>query len=191
MRRQNPGFSRNFEVQAYFSKWQNNLIIIIFIAEKLMYLRIRMGQPLGSKIKRDETINSYGEATVKPDYWFILTIPRAEVVHDFFHNVSKDFKMYGVLDVLDVERAGLELVREGRDAMEPEAGRTCNRATVAKLDKQHFSFSSVDFSIIAPILGESELMSKEERIYLAKIMPQKLECHTWIPVCILINVTQF
>ena len=33
---------------------------------------------------------------------------------------------------------------------------------------------------IAPIIGDSELMSKEERIYLAKLMPQKLEFHTWL-----------
>ena len=57
-----------------------------------------------------------------------------------------------------------------------------NRATVAKLEHQHLSFSSVDFNVIAPMAGESELMQNEERVYLAKNMPPKLEGQTWIPI---------
>jgi len=53
-------------------------------AEKLMYLRLRSGQPIGSKISRDEMINTYGEQKILPDYWFIVTLGRAEVVSDFF-----------------------------------------------------------------------------------------------------------
>ena len=66
---------------------------------------------------------------------------------------------------------------------EAEAGRTCNRATVGKMkEKQHLSFASVDFSAIAPMVGDSELLANEERIYLARIMPPKLEGQTWILV---------
>lgn len=144
--------------------------------ETPMYLRLRLGQPIGSEIKRDEMINTYGDFKVLPDYWFLVTPSRASTMHDFFNNVH----MYGVLDVMAIERAGLELVREGREAIEAEAGRTVSRATVAKLDKQHLSFASVDFGSIAPIVGDSELMEKKERIYLAKLMPPKLECHTWL-----------
>ena len=80
-------------------------------------------------------------------------------------------------------RCGLELVREGRDAVEAEAGRTANRASVSKmLEKSHLSFSSVDFSAIAPMEGSSELMVNEDRIYLTRIMPPKLEGQTWISV---------
>ena len=149
-------------------------------SEKLLYLRIRMGQPIGSKIKRDEMINTYGEAKVLPDYWFILTDQRAELVYDFFHLISEEFKIYGVLDYMPIERAGLELVREGREAVEAEAGRTVNRASVSKLEKSHMSFASVDFCVLNPMIGDSELMSKEERIYLAKVMPPKLDGHTWV-----------
>ena len=152
------------------------------VPEKLLYLRIRMGQPIGSKIKRDEMINTYGDAKVLPDYWFILTNKRAELVYDFFHLISDEFKIYGVLDVVPIERAGLELVREGREAVEAEAGRTVNRASVSKLEKSHMSFASVDFCVLNPMVGDSELMSKEERIYLAKVMPPKLDGHTWVLV---------
>jgi len=149
-------------------------------AEKLMYLRLRSGQPIGSKISRDEMINTYGEQKILPDYWFIVTLGRAEVVSDFFHRISDEFRIYGTLDIVAIERAGLELVREGRAAVEAEPGRTVSRATVAKLDKQQFSYGSVDFGQIAPMVGESELLHNEERMYLSKVMPQKLECHHWI-----------
>ena len=79
------------------------------IVEKLLYLRLRMGQPIGSKIKRDEMINTYGEPKVLPDYWFILTRSRAEQVYDFFHIVSDEFQIYGVLDVIPIERAGNQI----------------------------------------------------------------------------------
>ena len=58
------------------------------------------------------------------------------------------FRIYGVLDVMSIERAGLELVREGRSAVEAEPGRTATRATVSKLEQNHFSFNSVDFNVI-------------------------------------------
>ena len=49
----------NFTVKLDF---MNFLSFFLFItAESLMYLRIRMGQPIGEKIKRDEMINTYGE----------------------------------------------------------------------------------------------------------------------------------
>ena len=82
--------------------------------------------------------------------------------------------------MIAVERAGLELVREGRSAVEAEPGRTVNRATIAKLANSHMSMGSVDFGQIAPMVGESELLVKEERMYLSQVMPPKLECHHWI-----------
>ena len=69
-----------------------------------MYLRIRMGQPIGEKIKRDEMINTYGEGIILPDYWFVVTESRANSIYEFFHNISKDFRRYGVLDVEAIER---------------------------------------------------------------------------------------
>ena len=60
--------------------------------------------------------------------------------------------------MIAIERAGLELVREGRSAVEAEAGRTVNRATIAKLANSHMSMGSVDFGQIAPMVGESELL---------------------------------
>ncbi len=141
-----------------------------------MYLRIKMGQPLGGKIGRDEMINSYGEATVRPEYWFILTKRRADVVYNYFNKV--DPEKYGVVNIEAIEKSGLELVREGREAVEAEAGRKANRATIAKLGKYHMSMASIDISMVAPMQGSSELMGQEERIYLAKMIPQKLDCHT-------------
>ena len=135
----------------------------------MMYMRLRLGQPIGSKIGRDEMINTYGEQKLLPDYWFILTLDRAEVVADFFHQISDAFRIYGVLDVIAIERAGLELVREGRAAVEAEPGRTVSRATVAKLDRQNLSYGSVDFGQIAPMVGESELLLNEERMYLSEV----------------------
>lgn len=57
---------------------------------KMMYLRLRMGQPIGSKIKRDEMLMTYGENTVLPDYWFVLTLGRAQFVYDLFHKISDE-----------------------------------------------------------------------------------------------------
>lgn len=127
-------------------------------------------------------LNSYGQNVVLPDYWFILNGPlRVDYVYHFFNNAG-DFKKYGVLDVDAIEHCGLELIREGRDAVEAEAGRTANRATIAKLGKQHLSMCSVDFNVMCPMIGDSELMDKDERMYLSRMLPQKLDCNTWVLV---------
>ena len=92
----------NFTVKLDF---MNFLSFFLFItAESLMYLRIRMGQPIGEKIKRDEMINTYGEGIILPDYWFVVTESRANSIYEFFLNISKDFRRYGVLDVEAIER---------------------------------------------------------------------------------------
>ena len=80
-----------------FQMKNNNIFFSISISapEKLLYLRLRLGQPLGSKIGRDEMINTYGEQKLLPDYWFIVTLSRAEIVSDFFHQISDSFRMYG------------------------------------------------------------------------------------------------
>ena len=43
-------------------------------------------------------------------------------------------------------------------------------------------YFSLFFSAIAPMEGTSELMVNEDRIYLTRIMPPKLEGQTWISV---------
>ena len=91
------------------------------------------------------------------------------MVGSCLNQISDEFRIYGTLDIVAIERAGLELVREGRAAVEAEPGRTVSRATVAKLDKQQFSYGSVDFGQIAPMVGESELLHNEERMYLSKV----------------------
>ena len=141
-----------------------------------------MGQPIGGHIDRDEMVTTYGENKVLQDYWFMLNLQRSTLVNEFFHRMSRivNFRLYGVLDLEAIERKGLEPIREGRAAVEAEPGKTVSRATVAKLDHNHLSFSSVDFSMIAPMDEESELMNNSQRIYLAHKIPPKLECHKWI-----------
>ena len=75
--------------------------------------------------------------------------------------------------MIAVERAGLELVRDGRSAVEAEPGRTVNRATIAKLDKSHMSYGSVDFGQIAPMVGESELLGTVPFIYYVTALKEK------------------
>ena len=41
---------------------------------------------------------------ILPDYWFVVTESRANSIYEFFHNISKDFRRYGVLDVEAIER---------------------------------------------------------------------------------------
>ena len=48
---------------------------------------------------------------------FIIRFNLEILVTKFFHNISNEFRIYGVLDVMAIELGGLELVREGRDAI--------------------------------------------------------------------------
>ena len=67
------------------------------------------------------------------------------------------------VDLLQIEKTGYELIREGMKVLEEEAGKGCNRETIAKAKlTKLMTLTSEDFEQNTDIIGESELMNSED-----------------------------
>ena len=67
------------------------------------------------------------------------------------------------VDLTQIEKTGYELIREGMKILEEEAGRACNRETIAKSKlSKAMTMTSLDFEQNTEIIGTSELMSSED-----------------------------
>ena len=67
------------------------------------------------------------------------------------------------VDLLQIERTGYELIREGMKVLEDEIGKACNRETIsrAKLSKL-MTMTSEDFEENTEIIGTSQMLCSED-----------------------------
>jgi len=147
-----------------------------------MYLRLLMGKPIAKKLPRTAPIISYGEQSLEAQYWFITTAAKAEHLYHFITQNFPEEHRYGRLHEDAIMRSGYELVREGMGLLEAEPGQSCNRETVSRqvaLTKT-MTVTSVDFAEISDMIGDSELISFEERLELARVMPPRTDGHDWV-----------
>jgi len=149
-----------------------------------MYFRLLMGKPIAKKLPRTAPIISYGEQSLEAQYWFIVSQPKALHLYSFISQHFAESHRYGRLDEDAIMRHGLELIRDGAGGsiVEAAVGQTCNRETIAKSLQLHktLTVTSVDFAEISDMIGESELMSFEERLQLARVMPPRTDGHDWV-----------
>lgn len=142
------------------------------------YLRVVMGKPIGKKLPRSSPIVSYGEQSLEPEYWFIVSREKCFHIFKFFQD---NFPCkYGHIDRVKIEKNGYELIRDKNSVVEAEAGRTCNRASVSKIIKKTMTMTSIEFSTISEMIGESELMTNEERLQLARELPPRTDGCNWV-----------
>ncbi len=141
-----------------------------------MYLRLVMGKPMSKKLPRHAPIMSYGQQTLEPEYWFIIPAERVDTLHTTVNYLFPT--KYGLLDHMEIERTGYEVIRPGVDLLEDpaEADRTCNRESVSRLLHKTLT---VDFDLIAEMKGESEIILPDDRRSLAKHLPPRTDGHNW------------
>ena len=64
------------------------------------------------------------------------------------------------VNLQQIESTGYELIREGMKVLEEEAGKACNRETIAKSKlTKLMTITSEDFELNTEIIGTSELMN--------------------------------
>ncbi len=51
----------------------------------------------------------------------------------------------------------MEVIRPGMVLVEDDAGKTCNRETVARLVRKTLTYSSIDFDDTTEMIGQSEV----------------------------------
>ncbi|XP_017091190.2 nuclear receptor coactivator 7 isoform X15 [Drosophila bipectinata] len=75
-----------------------------------LYLRLRMGKPIGKAIPLPTSVMSYGKNKLRAEYWFSVPKNRVDELYRFINTWVKH--LYGELDEEQIKSRGFELIQE-------------------------------------------------------------------------------
>lgn len=74
-----------------------------------LYLRLRMGRPIGKEIPLPTSVMSYGKNKLRPEYWFSIPKNRVDELYRFINSWVP--QLYGDLDEEKIATRGYELIQ--------------------------------------------------------------------------------
>ncbi|XP_055923600.1 oxidation resistance protein 1 isoform X2 [Eupeodes corollae] len=74
-----------------------------------LYLRLRMGKPIGKAIPLPTSVMSYGKNKLRPEYWFSVPKNRVDELYRFVNTWVPH--LYGELDEEQIKTRGFELIQ--------------------------------------------------------------------------------
>ncbi|XP_073846657.1 TLD domain-containing protein mustard isoform X8 [Musca autumnalis] len=75
-----------------------------------LYLRLRMGKPIGKAIPLPTSVMSYGKNKLRPEYWFSVPKNRVDELYRFINTWVSH--LYGELDEEQIKTRGFELIQD-------------------------------------------------------------------------------
>ncbi|XP_037824370.1 nuclear receptor coactivator 7-like isoform X9 [Lucilia sericata] len=75
-----------------------------------LYLRLRMGKPIGKAIPLPTSVMSYGKNKLRPEYWFSVPKNRIDELYRFVNTWVPH--LYGELDEEQIKSRGFELIQD-------------------------------------------------------------------------------
>uniref|UniRef100_A0A1B6DNH2 Oxidation resistance protein 1 n=1 Tax=Clastoptera arizonana TaxID=38151 RepID=A0A1B6DNH2_9HEMI len=163
-----------------------------------LYLRLRMGKPIGKHIPKSTPIMSYGKKKMRPEYWF--SVPRERVDELYRFLMLWVPQLYGDLDETTVADRGYELVDSDTELWEgDESGNKSERREsddFGDLTKESWevlsmseeirralyasSAGSLDLELCIPdLVGVTEILSEDHRKQLCRHLPARAEGYVW------------
>ncbi|CAB3237511.1 unnamed protein product [Arctia plantaginis] len=162
-----------------------------------LYLRLRMGKPIGRPLPRTTPLMSYGRKRMKPEYWFGVPRNRVDDLFKFLTHWVPD--RYGPLG--DVSAHGYELIDSDTEWDDDEAKpgqkdeRTGSTGDVSDLTRESWevlsmsdelrralysSGASIDMEFSPPdLIGTSEILTMEHREKLCGVLPARAQGYMW------------
>lgn len=162
-----------------------------------LYLRLRMGKPIGRPLPRTTPLMSYGHKRMKPEYWFGVPRNRVDDLFKFLTHWVPD--RYGPLG--DVSAQGYELIDsdtewdddEGKPGQKDET--TGSTGDVSDLTRESWevlsmsdelrralysSGASIDMEFSPPdLIGTSEILTMDHREKLCSVLPARAQGYMW------------
>lgn len=74
-----------------------------------LYLRLRMGRPVGKSIPLPTSVMSYGKNKLRPEFWFSIPKNRTDELFRFINTWVPH--LYGELDEEQITARGFELIQ--------------------------------------------------------------------------------
>uniref|UniRef100_A0A2A4JK88 Oxidation resistance protein 1 n=1 Tax=Heliothis virescens TaxID=7102 RepID=A0A2A4JK88_HELVI len=162
-----------------------------------LYLRLRMGKPIGRPLPRTTPLMSYGRKRMKPEYWFGVPRNRVDDLFKFLTHWVPD--RYGPLG--DVTAHGYELIDSDTEWDDDDAKpgqkdeRTGSTGDVSDLTRESWevlsmsdelrralysSGASIDMEFSPPdLIGTSEVLTMEHREKLCSVLPARAQGYMW------------
>ncbi|XP_059217895.1 uncharacterized protein LOC106081014 isoform X9 [Stomoxys calcitrans] len=100
-----------------------------------LYLRLRMGKPVGKAIPLPTSVMSYGKNKLRPEYWFSVPKNRVDELYRFINTWVAH--LYGELDEEQIKNRGFELIQD--DTEWTQSGTTKSGARTGSQEGEEIS----------------------------------------------------
>ncbi|XP_075146981.1 TLD domain-containing protein mustard isoform X9 [Haematobia irritans] len=165
-----------------------------------LYLRLRMGKPVGKAIPLPTSVMSYGKNKLRPEYWFSVPKNRVDELYRFINTWVAH--LYGELDEEQIKTRGFELIQD--DTEWTQSGTTKSGARTGSQEGEEISdltreswevlsmsnddyrkssiFQTGSFDLDFPIpdlIGTTEILTEEHREKLCGHLPARAEGYSW------------
>ncbi|XP_059217896.1 oxidation resistance protein 1 isoform X10 [Stomoxys calcitrans] len=165
-----------------------------------LYLRLRMGKPVGKAIPLPTSVMSYGKNKLRPEYWFSVPKNRVDELYRFINTWVAH--LYGELDEEQIKNRGFELIQD--DTEWTQSGTTKSGARTGSQEGEEISdltreswevlsmsnddyrkssiFQTGSFDLDFPIpdlIGTTEILTEEHREKLCGHLPARAEGYSW------------
>ncbi|KRG00109.1 uncharacterized protein Dwil_GK14284, isoform C [Drosophila willistoni] len=165
-----------------------------------LYLRLRMGKPIGKAIPLPTSVMSYGKNKLRAEYWFSVPKNRVDELYRFINTWVKH--LYGELDEEQIKARGFELIQEdtewtksgttkaglgggSQDGEEisdltRESWEVLSMSTDEYRKTSLFATGSFDLDFPIPdLIGKTEILTEEHREKLCGHLPARAEGYSW------------
>lgn len=163
-----------------------------------LYLRLRMGRPIGKAIPLPTSVMSYGKNKLRPEYWFSVPKNRVDELYRFINTWVPH--LYGELSEEQLKARGFELIENdtewtkanllkgGRQSSDGEDITELTRESWEVLSMSNddyrsrsmFATGSFDLEFPIPdLIGQTEILTEEHREKLCSHLPARAEGYSW------------
>ncbi|XP_059619714.1 oxidation resistance protein 1 isoform X4 [Phlebotomus argentipes] len=163
-----------------------------------LYLRLRMGRPLGKSVPLPTSVMSYGKNKLRPEYWFSIPKNRVDELFRFLNSWVPH--LYGELNEEKVAERGYELIQHDTEwaqgGVSKEGRVNSDGEDIAELTRESWEvlsmsaddyrksalFPTGSFDLEFPIpdlVGQTEILTEEHREKLCGHLPARAEGYSW------------
>ncbi|XP_034132574.1 uncharacterized protein LOC117586537 isoform X13 [Drosophila guanche] len=165
-----------------------------------LYLRLRMGKPIGKAIPLPTSVMSYGKNKLRAEYWFSVPKNRVDELYRFINTWVKH--LYGELDEEQIKARGFELIQEDTEWTKSgttkagQGGGSQDGEEISDLTRESWEvlsmstdeyrktslFATGSFDLDFPIpdlIGKTEILTEEHREKLCSHLPARAEGYSW------------
>ncbi|XP_039959040.1 nuclear receptor coactivator 7 isoform X4 [Bactrocera neohumeralis] len=164
-----------------------------------LYLRLRMGKPIGKAIPLPTSVMSYGKNKLRPEYWFSVPKNRVDELYRFINTWVQH--LYGELNEEQIKARGFELIQDDTEWTKSGSGKSGRSGSqeneeISDLTRESWEvlsmstddyrkaslFATGSFDLDFPIpdlIGTTEILTEEHREKLCGHLPARAEGYSW------------